>query len=127
MDDEAFKDVHTEHCCAVHGCKYMDSDCTVYDSAYNRPLKKQSFICETCEHRRYGDSPYETFDHLNEEPVWFTVSETQISPFNTNANAKCAVTRLALIRLLGSQERYQKALEEMREKCAIILREWFPL
>ena len=25
------KCVHTEHCCAKHGCKYMDDDCPVAD------------------------------------------------------------------------------------------------
>ena len=38
------KDVHTEHCCAEHGCKYGDiEDCTVANGR-----KKQSFPCETC-------------------------------------------------------------------------------
>ena len=37
------KDVHTEHCCKVHGCKYGDDDCTV---AYGE--KTQSHPCEAC-------------------------------------------------------------------------------
>lgn len=37
------KDVHTEHCCARHGCKYGDEDCTVE----NRE-KPQSHPCERC-------------------------------------------------------------------------------
>jgi hypothetical protein len=36
-------DVHTEHCCIVHGCKYMDDDCTVI----TRQLP-QSYSCEQC-------------------------------------------------------------------------------
>jgi hypothetical protein len=40
------KDVHTEHCCVIHGCKYGDEHlgCTVYDG-----FQEQSFPCETCE------------------------------------------------------------------------------
>jgi len=38
------KDVHTEHCCIVHGCKYSDEKCTVT----TRRLK-QSHGCENCE------------------------------------------------------------------------------
>ncbi len=37
------KDVHTEHCCLHHGCKYGDDDCTVM-SLRNR----QSYLCEEC-------------------------------------------------------------------------------
>ena len=37
------RDVHTEHCCATHGCKYNDSDCPVTTGR-----KKQSFPCEIC-------------------------------------------------------------------------------
>jgi hypothetical protein len=38
------KDVHTEHCCVLHGCKYMDEDCPV-----KTRKKKQSYTCEDCE------------------------------------------------------------------------------
>jgi hypothetical protein len=41
------KDVHTEHCCKVHGCKYGDETCSVVTG-----LKKQSYPCENC-----GDPP----------------------------------------------------------------------
>lgn len=41
-DDNYFgefeKDVHTEHCCAIHGCKYGDTYCPVWLGR-----KKQSF------------------------------------------------------------------------------------
>jgi|15BtaG_2_1085339.scaffolds.fasta_scaffold06105_4 hypothetical protein len=38
-------DVHTEHCCSVHGCKYgnRENDCTVESGE-----KRQSFLCEYC-------------------------------------------------------------------------------
>jgi len=40
------KDVHTEHCCVRHGCKYgEDFFCTVVQKK-----KPQSFICEHCAH-----------------------------------------------------------------------------
>lgn len=38
------KDVHTEHCCVFHGCKYSDDDCTVATGK-----KNQSFSCEQCD------------------------------------------------------------------------------
>lgn len=42
--NETVQDVHTEHCCKVHGCKYMDENCTVVSGS-----KKQSHPCEDCE------------------------------------------------------------------------------
>jgi hypothetical protein len=43
---ESKKDVHTEHCCVRHGCKYsQDFFCTVVKGE-----KPQSFICESCAH-----------------------------------------------------------------------------
>ena len=38
------KDVHTEHGCAKHGCKYGDEECTVATAQ-----KPQSYLCEDCE------------------------------------------------------------------------------
>lgn len=39
------KDVHTEHCCLTHGCKYgKDEECTVMLGR-----QPQSFPCEECE------------------------------------------------------------------------------
>ena len=35
--------VHTEHCCHKHGCKYADEDCPVATGA-----QQQSFPCESC-------------------------------------------------------------------------------
>lgn len=37
------KDVHTEHCCIAHGCKYMDKKCTV-----TTRKKPQSGRCYDC-------------------------------------------------------------------------------
>lgn len=37
------KDVHTEHCCAKHGCKYCDKNCTVVTGKL-----KQSYKSEDC-------------------------------------------------------------------------------
>ena len=36
-------DVHTEHCCVIHGCKYRDDNCTVETGQ-----SVQSFPCEDC-------------------------------------------------------------------------------
>lgn len=38
-----FTDVHTEHCCSKHGCKYGEKLCTV-----TRGVHKQSHPCEFC-------------------------------------------------------------------------------
>lgn len=38
-------DVHTEHCCSIHGCKYNDPNCSV--TTGKRP---QSFPCESCDY-----------------------------------------------------------------------------
>jgi hypothetical protein len=43
------KDVHTEHCCSEHGCKYGDDDCTVTTGK-----KKQSFPCMDCDRQQYN-------------------------------------------------------------------------
>lgn len=38
------KNVHTEHCCSRHGCKYRDENCPV-----ELGIQKQSFDCEDCQ------------------------------------------------------------------------------
>jgi len=39
------KDVHTEHCCVLHGCKYgKNAFCTVVTRQAD-----QSYICESCQ------------------------------------------------------------------------------
>lgn len=38
------KNVHTEHCCVIHGCKYGEEDCCVVTKRL-----PQSFNCERCE------------------------------------------------------------------------------
>lgn len=43
-EPEANRDVHTEHCCIAHGCKYGDDEeCTVASGK-----KGQSYPCITC-------------------------------------------------------------------------------
>jgi hypothetical protein len=44
IESEVVKDVHTEHCCSRHGCKYYDFACTVKNGE-----KRESFMCEECE------------------------------------------------------------------------------
>lgn len=43
--DDQEKDVHTEHCCVIHGCKYRDDDCPVETEKLI-----QSFPCESCQY-----------------------------------------------------------------------------
>lgn len=44
------RDVHTEHCCAEHGCKYGHDDCPVETGR-----KSQSHPCEMCEFVRQDE------------------------------------------------------------------------
>lgn len=55
------KDVHTEHCCATHGCKYGDRDCPVENGR-----KKQSHPCESCD--------WEKEEVINRKPEQYTLS-----------------------------------------------------
>lgn len=41
-----YTDVHTSHCCAVHGCKYNDDDCSV--AVLGRPAEYPD-SCEYCQ------------------------------------------------------------------------------
>lgn len=41
---EEDKDVCTEHCCVLHGCKYDKEDCPVKNK-----LKRQSYPCPYCD------------------------------------------------------------------------------
>lgn len=68
--EDAVKDVHTEHCCRFHGCKYGLADCTVEAKG-----ALQSYPCENCNEEqgreiqearfpRCGALPRDTKDHL---------------------------------------------------------------
>jgi len=39
------KNVHTEHCCFKHGCKYGDENCPVFNG-----IQEQSYKCEMCDY-----------------------------------------------------------------------------
>ena len=43
MAENKITDVHTRHCCILHGCKYGDTDCTVTTGK-----AIQEFTCEEC-------------------------------------------------------------------------------
>lgn len=47
-------DVHTEHCCLLHGCKYRNDDCTVITEK-----APQSFVCEACQSEEPFNVQYE--------------------------------------------------------------------
>lgn len=66
---EENKDVHTEHCCIRHGCKYGHKDCTVATGE-----KEQSYECEDCGYEEVGFSQWrdnqkkiDGYDKLKEE------------------------------------------------------------
>ena len=48
---DRYKDVHTEHCCIRHGCKYDDDDCSVFVHG-----AKQSYDCESCDFEKQNDA-----------------------------------------------------------------------
>lgn len=58
------KDVHTEHCCIFHGCKYGNDDCTV-----TTKRASQSFRCETCEYAGIDIRPWGSYQVLVDEPT----------------------------------------------------------
>lgn len=53
-------DVHTAHCCQMHGCKYGRSDCTV------KIHGGQEQMCDFCYEDIYEDGGYEDAKLLNE-------------------------------------------------------------
>ena len=54
-------DVHTRHCCIIHGCKYGDETCTVVTKK-----ETQEGICEDC---------YETLSEGSRESLLRSISE----------------------------------------------------
>ena len=53
---KGIKDVHTEHCCIIHGCKYgKDDECTVM-----LRISPQSYPCESC-----NNDGIESIEQLN--------------------------------------------------------------
>ena len=65
------KDVHTEHCCSEHGCKYGDKDCAVVTGK-----APQSYPCEWCGLK--SSEYYSKYDNIrdNLETImkWATVN-----------------------------------------------------
>jgi len=53
------KDVHTEHCCIFHGCKYSDDNCTV-----TTKTASQSHRCEDCEYDGIDIRPWGSYQVL---------------------------------------------------------------
>ena len=58
------KDVHTEHCCLIHGCKYCSEECTVISGE-----KEQSFKCEECDYEDNQRSVWSKCEMSNEQMV----------------------------------------------------------
>ena len=58
------KNVHTEHCCLKHGCKYGDRDCPVATGK-----QEQSSHCETCGLVAEGYYPEEPFTQSQVEAL----------------------------------------------------------
>jgi len=61
---ESEKDVHTEHCCEIHGCKYGHDNCPVVNWR-----KKQSYACESCQEDAEG------FEYSGDEPTGLVFDE----------------------------------------------------
>jgi hypothetical protein len=59
------KDVHTEHCCLHHGCKYGENEtCTVMSLR-----GKQSYLCEGC--KGYDKKSEERINRMYQEAIQF--------------------------------------------------------
>lgn len=59
------KDVHTEHCCIFHGCKYgKDETCTVMTK-----MAPQSYRCELCESDGIDIRPWGSYQVLVDAPT----------------------------------------------------------
>jgi hypothetical protein len=52
------KDVHTEHCCVKHGCKYAWQASTKPHCTVESGEKKQSYPCEICDEEISVDSAW---------------------------------------------------------------------
>ena len=63
------RNVHTEHCCIYHGCKYNDDDCPVASGK-----QPQSYLCEDCTY-----DGITSVDQLHN----ITYQQTIISDFHT--------------------------------------------
>lgn len=67
---QKYKDVHTEHCCKWHGCKYAydeleEKECTVIQGA------PQSYPCEYC------SMDWETYSESKKiNPEWIVYMKT---------------------------------------------------
>ena len=80
------KDVHTEHCCLIHGCKYCSEECTVISGE-----KEQSFKCEECDYQDNQRSVWGSSE-INNEPVAIIGRDWQLlwfSPVGIETLAAC--------------------------------------
>jgi hypothetical protein len=63
-------DVHTRHCCAIHGCKYCQDDiCTV-----TQGLEPQEHPCETCA----MEGIFHIIDHTDPDQDVYHMGERQL-------------------------------------------------
>lgn len=75
------KDVHTEHCCLHHGCKYGDDDCPkplcaqiICMAMQIMSLRgKQSYLCEGC--KGYDKKSEERINRMYQEAIQFKRNE----------------------------------------------------
>lgn len=77
------RDVHTEHCCAEHGCKYGDEHCPVETGK-----KVQSFPCESCDEESSQTyfAAWRIENHPDREMTFLGI-------FSTEARAQKAIDR----------------------------------
>lgn len=100
-DDQVKKDVHTEHCCFMHGCAYMGgSDCTVASGE-----KQQARMCGICQFELYDDGGWELAHLINDmitkerdQAVAYLAQIWMNSDSGSNAEH---LTQRALIEMLG--------------------------
>lgn len=82
------KNVHTEHCCAKHGCKYGAPEhvCTVTNG--NHP---QSYPCERCAHEREEVAIW--LPLATDEELLAELAHRRVGGLYTEASSKGRVVR----------------------------------
>lgn len=88
------KDVHTEHCCIHHGCKYGDEDCTVTTGK-----APQSFPCEYC-----GEDERE--DKIAGEAIYRAMYEHQGGKWEANESKEVWYEIAGRVRRINSAIKY---------------------
>jgi hypothetical protein len=99
---QKYFDVHTEHCCAVHGCKYGDDNCTVFIAAKEQNYI-QSFPCDECGRDGFETvldmikSLHPTYGDLDNQIIMYAKHQYGNSVSNDFTHAECLYKDLRVL------------------------------